>query len=114
MPDPVPLIRVRLFARRILRLAAQTRRSVRLYVPPLNSTIPERGEQARRNDGRRRSVLVSMASATQLEGAAPAGQGLLGRASPLRVFAQVSAREAWLAAAMAMLALVTGAYYAMQ
>jgi hypothetical protein len=60
-----------------------------------------------------------MASATQLEGAAPAGQGPLGRAplvrAPLvRALAQLSAREAWMLAALAMLALVTGAYYAMQ
>jgi hypothetical protein len=60
-----------------------------------------------------------MASATQLEGAAPAGQGPPGRAplarAPLvRALAQLSAREAWLLAALAMLTLVTGAYYAMQ
>lgn len=50
-----------------------------------------------------------MASATQLEGAAPAGQGPLGRA-----LAQLSAREAWLLAGLAMLLLAAGAYYAMQ
>ncbi len=50
-----------------------------------------------------------MASATQLEGAAPAGQGPLGRA-----LAQLSVREAWLLAGLAMLLLVSGAYYAMQ
>jgi len=50
-----------------------------------------------------------MASATQLEGAAPAGQGPLGRA-----LAQLSAREAWLLAGLAVLVLVAGAYYAMQ
>ena len=55
-----------------------------------------------------------MASATQLEGAAPAGQGPLGRAPLSRALAQLSAREAWLLAALAMLALATGAYYAMQ
>jgi hypothetical protein len=55
-----------------------------------------------------------MASATQLEGAAPAGQGPLDRAPLLRALGQLSAREAWLLAALAMLALVTGAYYAMQ
>jgi len=50
-----------------------------------------------------------MASATQLEGAAPAGQGPLGRA-----LAQLSVREAWLLAGLAMLVLAAGAYYAMQ
>ena len=50
-----------------------------------------------------------MASATQLEGAAPAGQGPIARA-----LAQLSAREAWLLAGLSMLALVTGAFYAMQ
>jgi hypothetical protein len=55
-----------------------------------------------------------MASATQLEGAAPAGQGPLGRAPLVRALARLSAREAWMLAALAMLALVTGACYAMQ
>lgn len=50
-----------------------------------------------------------MASATQLEGAAPAGQGPLGRA-----LAQLSVREAWLLAGLALLLLAAGAYYAMQ
>jgi hypothetical protein len=55
-----------------------------------------------------------MASATQLEGAAPAGQGPLGRGPLARALTQLSPREAWLLAGLAMLALVTGAYYAMQ
>ncbi len=55
-----------------------------------------------------------MASASQLEGAAPAGQGLLGRDPLTRALAQLSAREAWLLAGLVMLALLTGAYYAMQ
>ena len=50
-----------------------------------------------------------MASASQLEGAAPAGEGPLGRA-----LARLSAREAWLLAALGFLALATGAHYAMQ
>jgi len=50
-----------------------------------------------------------MASASQLEGAAPAGEGPLGRA-----LARLSAREAWLLAGLGFLALLTGAYYAMQ
>ena len=49
-----------------------------------------------------------MASASQL-GAAPAGEGPLGRA-----LSRLSTREAWLLAGLGFLALVTGAYYAMQ
>jgi hypothetical protein len=55
-----------------------------------------------------------MASATQLEGAAPAGEGPFGRDPLGRALARLSPREAWLLAGLAMLALVTGAYYAMQ
>jgi hypothetical protein len=50
-----------------------------------------------------------MASASQLESAAPAGEGPLGRA-----LSRLSAREAWLLAGLGFLALVTGAYYAAQ
>jgi hypothetical protein len=55
-----------------------------------------------------------MASATQLEGAAPAGQGPFGRDPVSRALARLSVREAWLLAGLAMLLLATGAYYAMQ
>ena len=50
-----------------------------------------------------------MASASQLEGAAPAGEGPFGRA-----LSRLSTREAWLLAGLGFLALVTSAYYAMQ
>lgn len=55
-----------------------------------------------------------MASASQLEGGAPAGQGPLGRNPFARALAQLSAREAWLLAGLVVLALLTGAYYAIQ
>ena len=50
-----------------------------------------------------------MASASQLQGAAPAGEGWLGR-----VLSRLSAREAWLLAALGLLALATAAFYTMQ
>ena len=50
-----------------------------------------------------------MASASQLEGAGPAGQGSLGR-----LLSRLSVREAWLLAGLGLLALLTAAFYAMQ